>query len=230
MRRKSVKSMKTFANSHTIDYESDDSWPFCLYSEKRNKVIPLINKNATSSLEFFVRKISHDFRVVSHKFLMNTITPNEQTEIITILRDPVCRFKSALTMLSKQTGISHDDLIKSLDFRTDPHLAPQTEFLLFVENDKWYNFDKQNKNINNSNKWLWLSEDPEENVISDLMHYLNMYLSKTTVKLNTNKNKKYCDLNDAQMDLAQHVYEMDFSLIRSVTYLNKSGKHNDRVN
>lgn len=182
--------------------KSQPLWPLVFYSPQRNVLINTICKNASSSIEGTVRDYGPlaDFHPVMFNQQQEIWIAKECPTVITVLRDPVARLKSAIAMLRgqlKSFGLKVDETnFTNLEFTTDLHLVPQSAQVptesacdnLTLEdlnfNDQYFPSRFKNgwigaleeydicSRYGKEHKWFWLSELDCYNVMQDILEYL----------------------------------------------------------
>jgi len=184
--------------------KSQPAWPLVFYSPQRNVLINTICKNASSSIEGTVRDYEpmSDFHPVLFNEQQEIWIAEECPTVITVLRDPVSRLKSAIGMLRGQLrsfGLRVDETnFTNLEFTTDLHLVPQSaqvptesecEHLTLEDlnfNDQYYPSRFKNgwigaleeydicSRYGREHKWFWLSESECYNVVQDILEFLGI--------------------------------------------------------
>ena len=132
--------------NHAINYIERGSagWSLTYYCEERHVILPLVLKNASSSLEGYFTHGRENGSVYRWKQLewdsyREIIKSEDNPSIVIFLRDPIERIKSAISMnisIYKGFGLNITaDNFKNLKYATDRHVLPQILQIPFFDQD-----------------------------------------------------------------------------------------------
>ena len=223
-------------------------WNPVIYSPSRNTAIFTICKNASSSMEAWARREDNDLINLDHDNASVLWQLPETPTLVTILRDPMVRAKSAIAMLIEQHmcfGLTLTwENFSVLEIADDRHLMPQSLFVPTVDcssnitdqdvvlydthvpsrfkswSDVVREYDLVSR-ITDKNKFFYIKEH-NHNVLTDIAAYLDM--SDDTSEIFDNPiswhNTTYPTVSKEYEDYLRAVYATDYGLIDSVRFEN----------
>lgn len=212
------------------------------YNPDRNIILNSIAKNCSSSLELI--SPAFGFREMS-LYNIQIRSSASKPRVITILRDPVERYKSAVTMLIDQhrkLGLKlSPEQFTNLDYATDMHLIPQTlgvirnkHIPLVAHIDHKYTYNFQDFEL-----WkdFFKIFDFRDGLETDMQDFYYMYNGVDVVRqvfndigiqlpedLETRINQSYLETVTLSPEMSAYVkqfYEVDYELIKTVNFKNK---------
>lgn len=218
-----------------------------IYSQEKNTLISVINKNCSYSLEHWISNSANTtFKVYNWHTLSSVIDENNLPTMITILRDPIARVKSAIDMLCEQytahgLHITFENFI-NLEFVVDPHLVPQCVFvpvectdnklsradLNLSWNDIRYKYPNGwQDHLKNYDVLSWLTEKnkffymkPGHSVTEELGKYLDVFELGQWWSNVANHNVQSRQFPAHYVTYLETIYSEDYRLINSVKFEN----------
>jgi hypothetical protein len=226
-----------------IEYipKEEGLWPLVYYSPSLNVVITTILKNGSSAVESWVKE--KDFHLVSYN---NKSLFNNNTKLITAIRDPYERALSAINMLQtqyKRCGLSVTyENFTNLHLAYEPHVMPQSCFIPVMSVSKNINCDRlwDTKHNNEYKDWNEVLESynvfdsltdqhiffyiyENQDIIKPISKYLDIPYTHSYYGNNKadlyNANKP--SVSESYKNYLKEVYRYDYTLIDKIKFINR---------